>query len=94
MAMNENQIAEFNKRASKFNSSTTASQVLDGLDLRGKVIIVTGANSGCGLETARSLANHGAKVIMACRNLDAANEAIDSIKRGNVGIIRHKFSLE
>lgn len=48
-------------------------------NLREKVAIVTGANSGIGYETARALAEHGATVIMACRNMHKANRAADQI---------------
>lgn len=51
------------------------------LDLRGRYYIVTGANSGLGLEVTRYLAKSGATVIMACRNSERASAAISEIKR-------------
>lgn len=43
--------------------------------MEGKTIIITGANAGIGKETARDMAKRGARVIMACRNLESANAA-------------------
>lgn len=48
-------------------------------DLSGKTIIITGANSGIGLEAARESARNGAHVIMACRNMDKAKAAKNAI---------------
>ena len=58
-------------------------------DLSGKTFVVTGANSGIGLETTRNLHRHGATVIMACRNLDKAQRAVADIEAsGGRGVLR------
>ncbi len=44
-------------------------------NLKGKIIIITGANSGIGLESARGLAKLGAKIVMVCRNPDKAKQS-------------------
>jgi NAD(P)-dependent dehydrogenase (short-subunit alcohol dehydrogenase family) len=49
-------------------------------DQTGKVVIVTGANSGIGYETARILAGKGATVVQACRNMDKAGKAASQIQ--------------
>lgn len=54
-------------------------------DQTGRVAIVTGANSGIGFETARALANKGATVIMACRNLGKASPKADEIRAADPG---------
>lgn len=48
----------------------------------GRTAIVTGANTGIGLEIARALARKGARVLLACRDADKANEAIEDIGSG------------
>jgi len=48
-----------------------------------EIVIVTGANSGIGFETARLLALHGATVIMACRSLEMGQAAVDQIRSQN-----------
>ncbi|QCH14814.1 SDR family NAD(P)-dependent oxidoreductase [Synechococcus sp. CB0101] len=44
-------------------------------DQRGRTALITGANSGLGLETARALAQRGARVVLACRSLERAEQA-------------------
>lgn len=50
-------------------------------DLTGKVVIITGANSGLGLESTKALADKGARVVMACRNVPKAEAARDEVLR-------------
>jgi NAD(P)-dependent dehydrogenase (short-subunit alcohol dehydrogenase family) len=54
--------------------------VQDITDQSGRTAIVTGANSGLGLVTARELARAGARVVMACRNLDKGHAAVDEVR--------------
>ncbi|MGW3687106.1 SDR family NAD(P)-dependent oxidoreductase [Streptomyces sp. NPDC005125] len=62
-----------------FNRETTADEVLSGVDLTGKRAVVTGAASGIGIETARSLAGAGAEVTLAVRNTDAGRKVAADI---------------
>src|SRR4051812_28888390 len=54
-------------------------------DLRGRTAVVTGANGGLGLETARALARAGAVVVLAARNQEKTDAAVRSIERGTPG---------
>ena len=64
-----------------FGEKTTALEVIEGHDLSGKDVIVTGASNGIGVETARALAKAGARVVLAARDIPRTNEvAADIIK--------------
>ncbi|WP_181806802.1 SDR family NAD(P)-dependent oxidoreductase [Streptomyces shenzhenensis] len=67
-----------------FNRASTASEVIEGVDLSGRRAIVTGANSGIGVETARALAAHGAEVTLAVRRPEAGEQVAAGL-RGATG---------
>jgi NAD(P)-dependent dehydrogenase (short-subunit alcohol dehydrogenase family) len=67
-----------------FDRSATSDQVLEGIDLAGRVALVTGASSGLGAETARALAAHGARVVMTGRDV-AKTERVAEAIRGSTG---------
>lgn len=64
-----------------FGATSTTDEVLSGVDLHGKRILVTGVSAGLGVETARSLVAHGAKVVGAARNLAKAETATAQVQK-------------
>lgn len=66
---------------SPFGAYTTAREAAAGHDLTGKTVIVTGAATGIGIETARALAEQGADVVIAARKPELAQAAVDDIAR-------------
>ncbi|MET9352876.1 SDR family NAD(P)-dependent oxidoreductase [Streptomyces sp. NPDC006617] len=64
-----------------FTASSTADEVLEGVDLTGVRAIVTGASSGLGIETARALTAAGAEVTLAVRNPASGDSAAETIRR-------------
>src|SRR3954454_10779389 len=64
-----------------FGATSTADDVLSGIDLRGKRILVTGVSAGIGVETARALAAHGAQVVGAARDLEKAEAATAQVRK-------------
>lgn len=59
----------------QFDSTTTTDDVLAGIDLHGKNVLITGLSAGLGIETARALAAHGANIVGTARNLPKAEKA-------------------
>ena len=64
----------------KYGATSTAEEVLAGVDLSGRRILVTGVSAGIGVETARVLLAHGATVIGTARNLEKAKGATEQIR--------------
>ena len=64
----------------KFGTTSTAEEVLAGVSLSGRRILVTGVSAGIGMETTRALLAHGATVVGTARNLDKAEAASEQIR--------------
>ena len=64
-------------------------------DLKGKVAIITGANTGIGRETALELARQGCEVVIAARDQKKSVAAMEAIRRetGNQGVVQMKLDL-
>ena len=63
-----------------FGAASTTDDVLVGLDLKGKRVLVTGTSSGLGIETARALVAHRAYVVGTARDLDKAYAATGAVR--------------
>jgi NAD(P)-dependent dehydrogenase (short-subunit alcohol dehydrogenase family) len=63
-----------------FGATSTTDQVLTGINLTGKRVLVTGVSAGLGVETARVLAARGAEVVGAARDLSKAQRATESVR--------------
>ena len=64
---------------SGFNAASIATEVIKGIDLTGKIAVVTGGYAGIGLETAKTLASAGATVIVPARNTEKAKKSLEGI---------------
>jgi len=67
--------------ATSFGATSTTEDVLSDVNLRGKRVLVTGVSAGLGVETARSLAAHGAQVMGAVRDLNKAKTATEQVRK-------------
>ena len=67
--------------STSFGATSTTDDVLSGVKLNGKRVLVTGVSAGIGVETARSLAAHGAHVLGAARDLSKAEVATAAVRK-------------
>lgn len=85
-----------------FNARSTTTDIIKGIDLSGKTAIVTGGNTGIGLETTKALAAAGATVIVPARNVEKAKvnlegvahveiEAMDIMNPASIDAFAEKF---
>ena len=63
-----------------FGPTSTTDEVMQGIDLSGKRVLITGVSAGLGVETARVMAAHGARVIGAARDLSKARAATEQVR--------------
>lgn len=68
-----------------FGATSTTDEVLRGINLSGKRVLVTGVSAGLGVETARALAAHGAQVVGAARDLSKAQAATEQVREQAAG---------
>ena len=73
-----------NTATTAFGATSTTEEVLSGVDLRGKRILVTGVSAGLGVETARALVAHGAHVVGAAGDLAKAEAATEEVRKNAV----------
>lgn len=79
MRLNNYQGSLQNPLSSGFSKFSTAMDVIEGIDLSGKIAIVTGGNSGIGLETTKVLSNAGATVIVTARDIAKAKNNLNGL---------------
>jgi len=80
----------------QFGAHTKALELVEGIDLSGYEVVVTGANSGIGVETVRALAKAGARCVICSRDVDKAAPVRDDIVKttGNLNIEIEQLELD
>jgi NAD(P)-dependent dehydrogenase (short-subunit alcohol dehydrogenase family) len=69
---------------SGFGETSTATEVIAGIDLNGKTVIVTGGHSGIGLETTKALSDAGATIVVGARDMAKARQTLAEVKRVSI----------
>src|SRR2546421_11690336 len=63
-----------------FGSESTTDQVLEGVGLSGRWVLITGASAGLGQETARAVVAHGANVVLGVRDVDKGERSVEPVR--------------
>ncbi len=88
MRQNNNHLGAWQQpTGSGFGARSTAQDVIKGIDLSGKIAIVTGGNTGIGLETVKTLATAGATVIVPVRDTDKAKQNLEHITNVEIEVM-------
>ncbi|MFG1782469.1 SDR family NAD(P)-dependent oxidoreductase [Rhodococcus oryzae] len=82
------------QQGATLGSASTTDEVLDGVDLSGRTVLVTGVTSGLGAETARALAGAGAHVILTARDIAAAHSGATQIREAHPSSEPEAFGLD
>ncbi|AQA25484.1 KR domain protein [Rhodococcus sp. MTM3W5.2] len=82
------------QQGATLGSASTTDEVLDGVDLSGRTVLVTGVTSGLGAETARALAGAGAHVILTARDIAAAHSVATQIREAHPSSEPEAFGLD
>jgi NAD(P)-dependent dehydrogenase (short-subunit alcohol dehydrogenase family) len=72
---------------SGFSAQSTTTEIINGINLTGKIVIVTGGNAGIGLETTKTLAAAGATVIVPARDIDKAKKNLEGIENVEIEVM-------
>lgn len=72
---------------SGFNEQSTAQDVIKGIDLSGKTVIITGGYAGIGLETTKTLVSAGAKIIAPARDIEKARKNLSGIENVEIELM-------
>lgn len=70
-----------------FNAQSTTTDIIKGIDLSGKIAVVTGGNTGIGLETTKTLAAAGATVIVPARNVEKARKNLEGVANVEIEVM-------